>query len=272
MPIFMDRHELEGVTPENLAELHAMDLEVQERVGARILTYWFDEERGTGFCLIEAPDEATAVRVHAESHGNLAGEIIQIELSAVEAFLGRIADPAARLPSGAVAVDSAFRAVMFTDIVESTAMTQRLGDALSVEMVRSHDSLVRRALRRASGSEVKHTGDGIMASFEDVVGGVDCACEIQRAFDSFNRESAEKLHVRIGVHCGEPVAESHDLFGSTVQMAARLCAQAGVDAIVISDAVHQELPRRVPVNALGPQSLKGFSEPVALYEVEWRPG
>ncbi|HUV32906.1 MAG TPA: nickel-binding protein [Devosiaceae bacterium] len=270
MPIFMDRHELAGVTAEVLAGLHAMDLEVQERVGAKILTYWFDEARGAGFCLIEAPDRATAVRVHAESHGNLAVDMIAVELSAVEAFLGRIADPAMQTPDGAAAVDSAFRAVMFTDIVESTAMTERLGDTRSVEMVRTHDSLVRRALRDAAGHEVKHTGDGIMASFEDVVAAVDCTCTIQRSFADFNRDSGEKLHVRIGVHCGEPVQDSNDLFGSTVQMAARLCQRAGTDAIVVSDAVHQELPRRVSLSALGPQSLKGFAEPVELYQVEWR--
>jgi class 3 adenylate cyclase len=270
MPIFMDRHELAGISAENLARLHAMDLEVQDRVGVKILTYWFDESRGTGFCLIEAPDEATAKRVHEESHGNAAAEIIQIELSAVEAFLGRIGDPAAQKPDPAPDVDSAFRAVMFTDIVESTAMTARLGDTRSVEMVRSHDSIVRRALRDAGGHEIKHTGDGIMASFGDVIGAAECSCEIQRSFDRFNKESSEALNVRIGLDCGEPVRDSNDLFGATVQMAARLCQHAAVDAIVVSDAVHQELPRRFSVNPLGVHSLKGFSEPVSLYQVEWR--
>jgi class 3 adenylate cyclase len=121
-----------------------------------------------------------------------------------------------------------------------------------------------------AGQEIKHTGHGIMASFGDVVGAVECTCVIQRSFDTFNRDSDEALHVRIGVHCGEPVQDSHDLFGATVQMAARLCAHAPPDAILVSDTVCSELPRRFAVNALGARQLKGFADPVDVYEVEWR--
>ncbi|MHA1547496.1 MAG: nickel-binding protein [Alphaproteobacteria bacterium] len=270
MPIFMDRHEIAGMSAEEINRLHTMDLAVQDKVGVKILTYWFDPARGTAFCLIDAPDEAAAKRLHAESHGAAAAEIIQIDISAVEGFLGRVVDPPSQTPSGESDIDSAFRAVMFTDIVESTAMTARLGDTRSVEMVRTHDAMVRRALRDTGGHEVKHTGDGIMASFADVVAAVTCTCEIQRSFDRFNRESDEALNVRIGVDCGEPVHDNNDLFGATVQMAARLCQHAPVDAIVVSDAVSQELPRRFSLNPLGTRSLKGFAEPVPLYQVDWR--
>ena len=270
MPIFMDRHDLTGLTAADVAGAHAMDLEAQDQYGVRFITYWFDEARSSGFCLIDAPDKETALRVHTESHGNAALDIIEVDLSAVEAFLGRIADPAARAPGAQPDIDSAFRAVMFTDIVDSTGMTARLGDARSVEMVRSHDSMVRRALSDAGGHEIKHTGDGIMASFPDAVAAVASTCAIQRSFESFNRNSAEKLQVRIGIHSGEPVQDSNDLFGATVQMAARICQHAGAEAIVVSDAVHRDLPRRFNVNALGPYHLKGFAEPIDLYEVDWR--
>jgi len=87
MPIFLDRHDLTGLTAADI-------LEVQERYGVRFLTYWFDEARGTGFCLIDAPDVATAMRVHDEAHGDVAKDVIEVDLSAVEAFLGRVSDPA----------------------------------------------------------------------------------------------------------------------------------------------------------------------------------
>ncbi len=77
---------------------------------------------------------------------------------------------------------------MFTDIVDSTGMTARLGDIRSVEMVRTHDSMVRRALSDAGGHEIKHTGDGIMASFDEVVAAVTSTRAIQRSFESFNRQ------------------------------------------------------------------------------------
>jgi len=269
MPIFLDRHDLSGHTASDIAEAHRKDLEVQGQYGVKFLTYWFDEARGNGFCLIDAPDIETAMQVHDEAHGDIAKDVIEVDLSAVEAFLGRVADPApdTGIESGP---DAAFRAVMFTDIVNSTAMTARLGDVRSVEMVRAHDSMVRRALVDVGGREVKHTGDGIMASIDDVGAAARCAQSIQSSFEAFNLASAEKLQVRIGLHAGEPVEDRNDLFGATVQMAARLCAEAKEDAIVISDKVRKLIPADIRTKELGPRALKGFAEPVMLFEVSWR--
>jgi hypothetical protein len=167
LPIFLDRHDLSGLTASDIAEAHRKDLEVQDQYGVRFLTYWFDESRGTGFCLIDAPDIQTAMRVHDEAHGEVAKDVIEVDLSAVQAFLGRVSDPEPSGEANNVNIDSALRAIMFTDIVGSTSMTERLGDARSVEMVRAHDALVLRALKDKGGHVVKHTGDGIMASFAE---------------------------------------------------------------------------------------------------------
>ncbi len=270
MPIYLDRHDLRGVTAADVAEAHRKDLELQGHYGVKFLTYWFDDTRGTAFCLIEAPDIHTAMRVHDEAHGNIARDVIEVDLSAVEAFLGRVSDPAPTGAQGRISADPAMRTIMFTDIVDSTGMTARLGDVRAVEMVRAHDALVRRALHRTGGREVKHTGDGIMASFDDALAGVECACAIQQAFDTFNLASREKLQVRIGLDAGEPVADSNDLFGATVQMAARLCQHARPGTILVSEAVSKALSDRVQVVALGPKSLKGFGQPTAVFEVTWR--
>ena len=125
MPIFLDRHDVE-VSAEEVAKLHGKDLEVQGKYGVKFLTYWYDAERRTTFCLVDAPDKEAADKVHAEAHGHVANEMIAVDLSAVEAFLGRIQDPpsAKTMPIH----DSAFRAIMFTDMVGSTEMTAQLGD------------------------------------------------------------------------------------------------------------------------------------------------
>jgi class 3 adenylate cyclase len=266
MPIFLDRHDLSGMSAADIAEAHRQDLDVQAKYGVKFLTYWFDEARGTGFCLIDAPDIETAMRVHDEAHGDVAVDVIDVDLSAVEAFLGRIADPA----HPQAQPDAAFRAVMFTDIVDSTGMTERLGDARSVEMVRAHDAIVRRALLDAGGREIKHTGDGIMASFNDAVAAVHCARAIQSAFEAFNLASTEKLQVRIGLHAGEPVEDSNDLFGATVQMAARICDAAEAGAILVSDRVRRLVTDDTAFRDLGARQLKGFAKLVGLYEVTWR--
>jgi len=270
MPIYLDRHDLSGLTSSDIAEAHRKDLEIQGEYGVQFLTYWFDHARGRGFCLIDAPDIETAMRVHQEAHGGLASNVIEVQLSAVEAFLGRIADPAPHDEHREPALRSAFRAVMFTDIVDSTGITDRLGDVDAFEMVRAHDRMVRQALAEYGGREVKHTGDGIIASFEDVAVSVSCACAIQQAFATFNLSSHERLLVRIGIHAGEPVEDSNDLFGATVQIAARICQDAASDSIVVSETVRGILADACRLSELGKRQLKGFATPIALYEVMWR--
>ena len=153
---FSYRHDLTGDSAADIAEAHRKDLEVQDRYGVRFLTYWFDESRRSGFCLIDAPSKDLARKVHEEAHGDVAEDIIEVDLTAVHAFLGRIADPAG---AGAPRpeIGPAYRAVMFTDIVGSTELTARLGDRRSVELLRAHDGLLRQSLRETRGREVKHT-------------------------------------------------------------------------------------------------------------------
>jgi class 3 adenylate cyclase len=270
MPIFLDRHDMKGTTAAEVAAAHLKDLAIQDRYGVKFLTYWFDEDRGTTFCLVDAPDKETAQQVHSEAHGDIAGDVIDVDLSAVEAFLGRISDPKPPAPSVSGEMDPAHRAIMFTDIVGSTEMTARLGDVAATELVRAHDSLVRRALARYAGREVKHLGDGIMASFDSTTAAVECAKAIQKSFARYNRASPEPIHIRIGLDCGEPVEDSRDLFGSTVQRASRLCNAASTDQILVSNAVREECEDESGFADCGSQELKGFREPVRVFACDWR--
>jgi class 3 adenylate cyclase len=271
MPIFMDRHDLRGLKKVDVAEAHRRDVEIHDQYGVKYMAYWFDEERGVGFCLVNAPDTPTAERVHREAHGQVAHAIIPVELTAVEAFLGRIGDSRTTLSAAPPAVDSGLRAVMFTDIVGSTEMTARLGDVAALELVRAHDALVRRGLEAHGGRQVKHTGDGIMASFENVAEAVRAAAQIQRSFVAYNADAAESLSVRIGVDAGEPVEEHDDLFGATVQLANRLCNEAEANGVIVSGRVRElcaeDAERFV---ALGERRLKGFSEKIPVFRFEWR--
>jgi len=264
MPIFLDRHDMVESSAEEVAMLHLEDLKVQDQYGVKFLTYWYDAERRTTFCLVDAPSKELADRVHAEAHGHVANEMIAVDLSAVEAFLGRVQDP----PSAKTASidDTAFRAIMFTDIVGSTEMTAQLGDTMAMEIVRAHDSIVRRSLKQHGGSEVKHLGDGIMASFHDASASVACAIVTQEQFASYNEKSDVPIHLRIGIHAGEPVEESDDLFGSAVQMAARICDLAEAGTILVSRDVSDACKSiDLKFEPKGSEKLKGFSEPVQLF-------
>lgn len=260
---------MKGVTAADIADAHRKDLEIQDRYGVKFLTYWFDHQRGTTFCLVDAPDKDTAQCVHREAHGHVAGEVVEVALSAVEAFLGRIQDP--EPPSGQThdIVDSGYRAIMFTDIVGSTKMTTRLGDRMATELIRAHDSIVRRCLSDAGGREVKHTGDGIMASFASTANAVDCAIAIQQGFERYNRGNTEPIHIRIGLDCGEPVEDSNDLFGSTVQLAARLCSAASSDQILASENIRRQRGDPGIFVQTKRKRLKGFSHLVPAFECSW---
>jgi class 3 adenylate cyclase len=143
--------------------------------------------------------------VHRESHGLVAAKIIEVDRAMVESFLGTLYEP----DPGEVWSATAFRVVAFTDIQDSTLLTQQLGDTAAMRLLRDHDRIARERLVANRGQEVKHTGDGIMASFTSVSRGVDWACDVQRELDERNRTSDPSLRVRIGMSAGEPVADLH---------------------------------------------------------------
>ncbi|HEY5626105.1 MAG TPA: alpha/beta fold hydrolase, partial [Dehalococcoidia bacterium] len=166
----------------------------------------------------------------------------------------------------------AFRTVLFTDMEGSTSLTQRLGDAAAQEVLRTHNSIVRDALTAHSGTETKHTGDGIMASFTSASAALDAAVAIQKALADRNEANPDAaIRVRIGLNAGEPVAEEEDLFGTAVQLAARVCDKAEPGQILVADVVQQLAAGKGFTFAdRGEATLKGFEKPVRLHEVRWR--
>ena len=268
MSLYMDRHDIPGLTAEEVAMGHLRDLELQDKYGVKFLTYWFDDTACTGFCLVEAPSKETVEVVHQGAHGLIPTNIIEVNAGVVKQFLGKIEEP----PPGEPWVETAFRAIVFNDIEGSTTMTQRLGDARAMEVLRTHDAIVRDALGALGGSEVKHTGDGIMASFSSAVAATECAIAIQRKLDLYNAQGrTTPLRVRVGISAGEPVTESDDLFGAAVQMASRICDYAEPGCICVSSVVRDiSIGKGFLFSDRGEVALKGFGEPVRLYEVGWR--
>ena len=274
MPMYMDRHYVEGATRHAVADAHQKDLALQDKYNVKFLTYWFDEMRCTAFCLIEAPNRETIERAHDDAHGLVPNEIIEVDPAVVDAFLGRIKDPpAATSPekSEGTRVDPGFRAIMFTDLKDSTRMTTLYGDAKALHLLHVHNALTRNSLNAHRGREIKHTGDGIMASFASVLDAVECAIAIQKAFAAYNQEHAEApLYLRIGMSAGEPIEEHGDLFGKAVQLAARLCAHAEPAQILIDQVVlDQWSGKQLPFADLGEVTPKGFAYAVKVYEVQW---
>jgi class 3 adenylate cyclase len=277
MPLYMDIHELpEGTTPEDIAKAHAKDMETQQKYGVEYRKYWVNESGKKLFCLVNAPNAEAAECVHREAHGMMAQKLIEIQPELAEGFLGGVetnAAGAAILPSGgADARDPGIRTVLFTDVVNSTTLTQSLGDEAALALLGVHDTVVRDALSALGGREVKHTGDGIMASFVSTAAAVRCAIQIQRELDKHAQANPQRaLKVRVGAAAGEPVEQHNDLFGSTVQLASRLCAHAQPEQILVSNAIAELcLGKGLQFEDLGELTLKGFGYPVRAHAAAWK--
>src|SRR5438105_856381 len=276
MPSYMDIHEIPGgVTAEDVAKAHAHDVEVQGKYGVSYHKYWVNEKEGKIFCLCHAPNAEAASQVHREAHGLVAEKIIQVEPDVAELFMGgsevNAAGAVVLKGAGADARDPGIRTIVFTDIVDSTPMTQHIGDEAAMEFLEVHDRIVRGALSASGGREVKHTGDGIMASFFSAASAVKCAARIQREIADHARENKDRaIQLRIGVAAGEPVEHHDDLFGCTVQLAARLCSQAQPEQILVSSAVAELCAgKTLPFQEVAEVTLKGFDHPVRAHAVSW---
>ncbi len=267
MPIFMDRHDVRDATAEAVAAAHQEDLKLQSKFSCKPITYWFDKLQGTAFCLIEAPTAAAVRETHHAAHGLIPNQIIEVDPATVEAFLGRITEPeAANLPVR----EPAFRAIMFTDMVDSTGLTNALGDKGALAVVRRHDEVIRRALLAHGGREVDRAGDGFLTSFGSVSQAVGCAIAIQMELASQAPvDPRAAVRVRIGIGAGEPVTEGGVLFGSTVNLTARICGHASPGQILVAEVVRELCAgKRFIFRDHGLASLRGFPSPVRLYEVE----
>jgi len=265
MPLYMDRHDVRGITAEQVAQAHLMDLAASSKHGVTFLSYWFDGANNAAFCLANAPSPDEMQAVHRETHGLVSNDIIQVAEDNILRFLGRIENP----PDAAHAT-SAFRTVLFTDLEGSTALLNELGQAAYLLLLTEHDLIIRRALVAAHGREIKHTGDGIMAAFEDVTDGLRCAMAIEDGFDGRNAAAGPPLlRVRVGIAAGEPVDHNDDLFGSTVNLASRICQAADGGQVLVADRV-RELGAEAgfTFSRARRRVLKGFPGHVALFELE----
>lgn len=257
MPLYMDRHDVPpGTTREDTAHNHVADLEIAPRYGVDFFSYWHDPERDVVICFARAPDEEAITEAHRASHGDLPGEIIEVSEPDVVRFLGTIHDPA-----DASEVTSAFRTICFTDLVGSTELLDRLGQAEYMVLLTEHDLLIRQALVKWKGREVKHTGDGFMVAFEHVDHALRWSLDVRGAF-----VEKPELDVRIGMAAGEPVHHADDLFGEAVTMASRICSTAGPQEIYVSELVRDlGVEGGFAFSDKTTSELKGFAEPVPIY-------
>jgi class 3 adenylate cyclase/tetratricopeptide (TPR) repeat protein len=175
---------------------------------------------------------------------------------------------------GAVVSESVELAtILLTDLVGSTRLATSVGPVRADELREEHFALLRQAIASTDGQEVKNLGDGLMVAFGSASAAVSCAAAMQQLFERRYGDAEQGLHVRIGVGAGESTVKDGDYFGMPTVEAARLCAQAPADGVLISALVKTLAGRcdGVEFESAGMFELKGFPEPVEAFSVSWAP-
>jgi class 3 adenylate cyclase len=142
--------------------------------------------------------------------------------------------------------------LMFSDIEDSTVLTESLGDRGWQELLRKHNGLIREQIRAYDGFEVKTMGDGFMVAFQSAKKGLECAIAIQRAFAEHNASDGQHVKVRIGLHAGEAIKEGDDFYGKNVIMASRVAGKAAGGEILVSSLLRSLVESSVDAATFGP--------------------
>jgi len=199
-----------------------------------------------------------------------------VQTRAVEEFLGIAEQPAPPAPVPEPATEDAaeaggLRIILFSDVESNTELLQKLGDDRWRVLLREHERIIRDQFAAHGGDEIKVTGDGFIASFLSAARAIECATAIQRAMAASSAFAETPLRVRIGLNAGEPIAEDGDLFGTAVSTASRIMDQGQGGEILVSDVVRQLVAGKgFSFTDRGQAALRGFDDPVRLYELRWR--
>jgi class 3 adenylate cyclase len=200
--------------------------------------------------------------------------------TSIDAVARAVHDERPSLPQQALAPDGTVT-IMFSDIEDSTVLTERLGDQAWLELLRQHNAIIRKQLRAYDGFEVKTIGDAFMVAFRSAKKGLDCAIAIQRAFDgdltpspspSSGEGGTERVRVRIGLHAGEAIKDGDDFYGKNVILASRVAGKAAGGEILVSSLVRQLVESSVDAGTFADSrevELKGLGGTHTVHAVRW---
>jgi AraC-like DNA-binding protein len=212
----------EEVTAEHVAQLHQEDLKIEHKFNCKGLTYWFDGNRKTAFCLIKAPNKGAIQKMHDKAHGTLPHKIIEVDENVVESFLGRIEDPKSNEIDGLNIIDdSAFRIIM---VIESNNYLNRLeANQFGLFAQKFHNS-VSKSIKKFKGNIVKSDNNNYLVSFKSVSNAVACALKILYNI-KYTTPKFDKAYrkVNIALSSGIPITDNENIFEDAIVLATRMC-------------------------------------------------
>ncbi len=236
MPIFMDYHKDLDVTVEDVRAAHMSDLSVQAKYKVTNLKYWVNEQDGTMFCLMEAPDEESCAKMHEASHGNLACSIQEIEETVFEMIMGSIPSSdqgVAKNQDGSI--DSGYRFIMVMQITEQTA-NDKSSKYRSLSIPRGPKNTIRKMINRHQGGIIENIHDeNITSVFHSSTRALKCALKIRQEFMTDPDQDPERsFSFKIGLAAGQPLTENDGLHEETIRKARHITRFTGDGQIMVS--------------------------------------
>ncbi|WP_228852636.1 nickel-binding protein [Aegicerativicinus sediminis] len=216
MPIYMDLHIGQGLTSEDVALAHQLDLKYQDKFQCRCLTYWVDENKGSAYCLIEAPSKESVIALHNHAHSQLPDEIIEVDKRVVKIFLGRLHDPiiADYMVDSKIKVfhDPAHRVILKMAIIDSVQLSKSFGKAETDSLLNEIRGAFTEIVTFNSGCPAEWQKWNYLGSFLTTTSAIQSAKTLFRKFDSLK----DLLQMKFVIHAGNPVDNHPNFFGKTL--------------------------------------------------------
>ncbi len=238
MPLFMDFHKTPGVTIEDLKNAHITDLAVQDKYDVKYRQFWFNENEGTVFCLIEAPSREACEAVHREAHGFTACNVVEVETGFYNLFMGQ----SYKVDHGHVtnsdgSADNAFRSMMVIAI-QGLTTAHSSADFPMLRPPSKAKKLVTETVLKFHGRNVDHLADdSLLAVFNTPEHGLRCIKMISDEIQWRQTNGAGedwRLVYRAGLCVDQPVNETGTFFEEGIRKARRLCNLARENQVVVS--------------------------------------
>ena len=231
--LFMCRHQ--GRSPDarldDLLARHEIDISLQDKYDMRWITYYLDMERGTSFCLAEAPSREAVEACHREAHGSIPFRVLEVDWEMLQVFLGDIPFPAPADPLH----DGPIRTLLCAEIANSASLTLKLGDRAARTLLIEVEQQLREAVAGHKGREVDSAPGRVLAAFTAASSAVECSLAVTAAL-----RSRPGVEIRVGLNAGEPVTAEGDLFGAAVDLT-RAVAALGLSGEVLLSGVVRDL-------------------------------
>lgn len=260
MPVFMDLHVGQGLTAEDIAMAHQMDLKIQGEFNCKCLTYWFDKERGNAYCLVDAPNKEAVYELHRNSHKQLPDEIIEVDRRVIKAFLGRIHDPEVvdYMIDQKIKVfnDPAFRVLLMLKIKDRQRLIHKLGEKKASEYLDNFERVSKHQILKNNGMAAETGRCLTVATFTSAIQAVICAIDIQ----NFLQFDLKEIDLKIGIHAGQPVENNPGLFENTLRFTRFICCLENDNQITVSHTVKSLMESAHNSSLLNSSSVKCISK------------